>query len=110
MPSKGTEPLAGQQQVEAGPQGPADTKPHLRQKSELCRADSARSDRGGNSVAAGATHAGQRPNGTAVSGIDGRDSDAAAAAVLARRMSEAQPLAERGDTAAAVRARRRHAD
>eukprot|EP00891_Asterochloris_glomerata_P001527 jgi/Astpho2/1527/Aster-05401 len=101
VPRKGTEPLAGQQQIKGGAQEAADTKPQPRQKSELCRADSARSDRGSNSVAAGATHAGQRPNGTAVSGIGSSDSDAEAAAVLARRMSEAQPLAERGDTAAA---------
>ena len=110
MPSKGTEPLAGQQQTEAEARDAADTKAQPRQKSELCRADSARSDRGCNSVAAGATHAGQRPNGTAVSAISGSDSDVEAAAVLARRMNEAQPLAERGDTAAAVRALHRDAD
>ena len=110
MPRKGTEPLAGQQHIKGGAQEAADTKPQPRQKSELCRADSARSDRGSNSVAAGATHAGQRPNGTAVSGIGSSDSDAEAAAVLARRMSEAQPLAERGDTAAAVRALHRDAE
>ena len=107
--SKGTEPIAGQQQVEAGARETADTKPQPRQKSELCRADSARSDRGCNSAAAGGPHAGQRPNGTAVSGIGSSDSDAEAAAVLARRMREAQPLAERGDTAAAVRALHRDA-
>ena len=110
MPSKGIEPVAGQQQIEAGSREAADTKPQPRQKPELCRADSARSDRGCDRVAAGAAHAGQRPNGTAVSGIGSSISDAEAAAVLARRMSEAQPLAERGDTAAAVRALHRVAD
>ena len=105
VPHKVAEPAAPHQRQEPRDGEATELKAGGKQtqQGQLCRVDSGALEAGG--AAGYGSRPGTLPSGgpEAPAGPDGDQSDAAAAAMLARQMANAQPLTERGDTAAMVR-------